>query len=98
VYLSYLSHARCISLDLVVVLDFIILIIFSNEYIHEALGYGLNDRGSRARFPVGAGKFSLHHRVQNGSGSHPACYPMDTRGCLPGSKAAGARSWPLNSI
>jgi hypothetical protein len=28
-----------------------------------ALGYGLNDRGSRVRFPVGAGNFSLHHRV-----------------------------------
>jgi hypothetical protein len=33
------------------------------------LGYGLGDRGSRVRFPVGAGKFSLRHRVQNGSGS-----------------------------
>jgi hypothetical protein len=33
-----------------------------------ALGYGLDDRGSRVRFPAGAGNFSLHHRVQNGSG------------------------------
>jgi hypothetical protein len=42
-----------------------------------ALGYGLDDRGSRVRFPAGAGNFSLHHRcVQNGSGAHPACYPM----------------------
>jgi hypothetical protein len=32
--------------------------------------------GSRVRFPVGAGNFSLHHRVQNGSGAHPASYPM----------------------
>jgi hypothetical protein len=31
-----------------------------------ALDYGLDDRGSRVRFPVGAGNFSLHHRVQNG--------------------------------
>jgi hypothetical protein len=30
------------------------------------------------RFPAGAGNFSLHHRVQNGSGAHPASYPMDT--------------------
>jgi hypothetical protein len=30
-------------------------------------GYGLDDRGSRVRFPAGAGNFSLHHRVQNGS-------------------------------
>jgi hypothetical protein len=28
----------------------------------------LDDRGSRVRFPTGAGNFSLHHRVQNGSG------------------------------
>jgi hypothetical protein len=45
-----------------------------------ALGYGLDDRGSRVRFTAGAGNFSLHHRVQNGSGAHPASYPMGTRG------------------
>jgi hypothetical protein len=33
-----------------------------------ALGYGLDDWGSRVRFPVEAGNFSLHHRVQDGSG------------------------------
>jgi hypothetical protein len=44
-----------------------------------ALGYGLDDRGSRVRFPAWAGNFFLHHRVQNGSGAHPASYPMDTR-------------------
>jgi hypothetical protein len=32
------------------------------------LGYGLDERGSRVRFPAGAGNFSLHHRVQNGPG------------------------------
>jgi hypothetical protein len=37
-----------------------------------ALGYGLDDRGSRVRFPAVAGNFSLHRRVQNGSGAHPA--------------------------
>jgi hypothetical protein len=42
------------------------------------------------RFPASAGNFSLHHRVQNGSGAHPASYPMGTRGSFPGSKAAGA--------
>jgi hypothetical protein len=36
-----------------------------------ALGYGMDDRGSRVRFPARAGNFSLHHRVQNGSGAHP---------------------------
>jgi hypothetical protein len=55
-----------------------------------ALGYGLDDRGSRVRFPAGAGNFSLHHRVQNGSGAHPDSYPMGTRGSFPGGKAAGA--------
>jgi hypothetical protein len=52
--------------------------------------YGLNNRGSRLRFPEGAGNFSLHHRVQNGSGAHSASYPMDTRGSFLGDKAAGA--------
>jgi hypothetical protein len=55
-----------------------------------ALGYGLDDRGSRVPFPVGTCNFSLHHRIQNGSGAHPASYPMGTRGSFPGSKAAGA--------
>jgi hypothetical protein len=53
--------------------------------------YGLDDRGSRVRFSVGAGNFSVHHCVQNGSGAHPASSPMGTRGSFPGGKAAG--SW-----
>jgi hypothetical protein len=55
-----------------------------------ALCYGLDDQGSRVRFPAGAGNFSLHHRVQNGSGAHPASYPIGTGGIFPGGKAAGA--------
>jgi hypothetical protein len=55
-----------------------------------ALGYGLDDRGFRFRFPAGAGNFSLHHRVQNSSEAHPASYPMGSRGSFPASKAAGA--------
>jgi hypothetical protein len=54
------------------------------------LGYGLNDRGTRIRFPEGAGNFSLHHRVQNGSGAHLASYPMGTRGSFPRGKADSA--------
>jgi hypothetical protein len=54
-----------------------------------ALGYGLDDRGSRVRLPAGAGNFSLHHRVQNCSGAHPASYPRGTRSSFPGGKAAG---------
>jgi hypothetical protein len=48
------------------------------------MGYGLDDR-----FPAEAENFSLHHGVQNGSGTHPASYPMGTRGFLPCGKAAG---------
>jgi hypothetical protein len=55
-----------------------------------ALGYGLDDQGSRVRFPAEDGNFSLHNRVQNGSGAHPASYPVGTRGPFPGGKAAGS--------
>jgi hypothetical protein len=54
-----------------------------------ALGYGLDDRGSRVRFPAGAWNFSLHHRVHNGSGAHPASYSVGTRGSFPGVKCPG---------
>jgi hypothetical protein len=49
-----------------------------------------DDRGSRVRFPAGAENFSLHHRVQNGSGAHAAPYPMGTRGSFPGGKVVGS--------
>jgi hypothetical protein len=68
----------------------IVTISFSNKSCTIALGYGLDDRGYSLRFPAGAGNFSVHHRVQNGSGAHAASYPMDTRGSFPGGKAAGA--------
>jgi hypothetical protein len=55
-----------------------------------ALGYALDDRDSRIIFPAEAGNFSLHHRVQNGSGALPASYPMGTRGSFPGGKTAEA--------
>jgi hypothetical protein len=44
---------------------------------------------TRVRFPAGAGNFSLHYRIQSGSGAHPTSYPMGTRGSFPGSKVAG---------
>jgi hypothetical protein len=37
-----------------------------------------------------SGNLSLHHRVQTGSGAHPASFPMSTRGSFPVGKAAGA--------
>jgi hypothetical protein len=61
----------------------------SDSSVSIALGYGLDDRGSRVRFPAGAGNFSLHHRVQNDSGARPASYPIGTRGSFPGGKTAG---------
>jgi hypothetical protein len=56
--------------------------------VRIALGYWLDDRGSRVRFPAGAGDFSLHHSVQNGSGAHPA-HPMGTPCSFLVGKAAG---------
>jgi hypothetical protein len=56
----------------------------------DSAGLRVDDRGSRVRFPAGAGCYSLHHCVQNGSGAHPASYPMGTRGSFLEGKAAGA--------
>jgi hypothetical protein len=54
------------------------------------LGYRMDDWVSGVQFLAGAGNFSLHHRVQNGSGAHPTSYPMGTRGSFCGGNAAGA--------
>jgi hypothetical protein len=51
-----------------------------------ATGYGLDDRMIGVRFPAGARNFSLHHRVQTGSGAHAAPSPMGTGGCSPGAR------------
>jgi hypothetical protein len=63
-----------------------------NSSVGIKLGYGLVDWGSRIRFPAGAGNFSLHHCVQNGSGAYPASYPVGTRGSFAGGKAVGPGS------
>jgi hypothetical protein len=55
-----------------------------------ALGYGLDNWGSRVQFPPGAGNFSLRHCVQNGSGAHPASYSVGTGGSFHGDKVARA--------
>jgi hypothetical protein len=68
---------------------YIIIIKSRDSSVGIALGYRLDGRGSRVRFPARAGNFSLHYRVQTGSGAHPASYPMGTRGSFPGGKAAG---------
>jgi hypothetical protein len=59
---------------------------------------GLRAGWSRVRVLAGAGDFSVRRLVQNGSGAHPASYPVGTRSSFPGGKAAGAGSWPLTSI
>jgi len=41
--------------------------------------------------------FSLGHRIQAGSGTHPA-YQMGIWNSSLGSKAAGTSYWPLTSI
>jgi hypothetical protein len=73
--------------------NLLILNVYNNNRdssVGIALGYGLDGQGSRVRFPAGAENFSLHRRVQNGSGAHPASYPRGARVSFPGSKAAGA--------
>jgi hypothetical protein len=68
----------------------VILLESRDSSVGIALGYRLDDRGSRVRFPAGIGNFSLHHRVQNGSEAHPASYPM-----VPGTLSLGLkRLWP----
>jgi hypothetical protein len=62
---------------------------------HMKVGYGLDDRGFESRQGL---EVSLHHRVQAGSGAHPASYPAGTRGSSSGGKAAEAWSWPFTSI
>jgi hypothetical protein len=83
--------AYCVSLCYHVVF----LEVLSDAESHDgsvgiALGYGLDSRGSRVRFPAGAGNFSLQHRVQKDSGAQSASYPMGTGGSFPGGEAAGA--------
>jgi hypothetical protein len=82
---------KCLGVDRRIILEWILGKWKSRDSsVGVALGYGLDDRSSRVRFPAGAGNFSLHHCIQNGSGAHPASYPMGTRDSYPGIKAAGA--------
>jgi hypothetical protein len=47
-------------------------------------------RGSGVRFPARAGNFSLLHRVQTGSETHPVSSPMGTGDSFPAATASGA--------
>jgi hypothetical protein len=66
---------------------FFVITTVINGIQNSQLRYGLEDRGSRVRFREGAGNVSLHYRVQNGSGAHPASYPMGTGVLSLGGKA-----------
>jgi hypothetical protein len=95
--LNFVFGLENVSFQFIIIIIIIIIIIVillwsRDSSVSIALGYGLDDRGSRVRFPAGAGNLSLHHRVQNGSGAHPASYPTGNRGSIPGGKAAGACS------
>jgi hypothetical protein len=59
---------------------------YIKEYIFNVF-YGLDDQGSRVRFRARDRNFYLHHRVQTGSGAHPA-YLKCTGGSFNGGKIA----------
>jgi hypothetical protein len=63
--------------------------------IAQCYSAGLRAGWSGVRVPGGVGISSPHHRVQTGSGAHPASYTMGTRSSFPGGKAAGA--WKLTT-
>jgi hypothetical protein len=85
-----IRHEFIIIIIIIVVVVVVVVVLSGDSSVSIALGYRLDDRCSRVRFPAGAGNFSLHHRcVQNSSGAHPASYPMGTRGSFPGVKRPG---------
>jgi hypothetical protein len=91
---SFRATTRCDSTErLLFIFGFKMLVIQNaksrDSSVGIALGYGMDDRGCRVRFPAGAGNLSLQHRVQNGSGAHPASYPMGTRTLSLGVKRQG---------
>jgi hypothetical protein len=63
--------------------DLVILILFVG--IAQWYSAGLRAGWSVIRVLAESGNFSLHHRVQTGSGAHSASYQRGTRGSFPGS-------------
>jgi hypothetical protein len=63
---------------------------FISECTIAIAGLWAGRLGFYGSIPGGAGNFSLYYCIQNGSGTHPAFYPMGTRGSFSGGKAAGA--------
>jgi hypothetical protein len=66
-----------------IILDLRYLTLRRDRSVGIALGYRLDDRGSRVQFPAEAGNFSLYHRVQNGSGALPGSSPIGYQGLFP---------------
>jgi hypothetical protein len=88
---SFCSKVTNKHMDSAALLSFLLYHVNSHDSsVGIALGYGLDDRGSRVRFPAGAENFSLHYHVQNGSGAHPTSYAMSTMDSFPGGKVTGA--------
>jgi hypothetical protein len=81
----YLSVCVCKNICVCAEFTYVYIYIYvsHDNSVGIALGYGLDDRSPWVRFPAGTGTFSLHRRVQNGSGAHAASYPMSTRGSFP---------------
>jgi hypothetical protein len=88
---SILSSNLCLGLRSAILMEI-------KVRIAEWCSAGLRTGWSGVRVSTEVGNFSLHYRVQTGSGTLPASYPMDARFSFPGDKAAGAWSWLLNSI
>jgi hypothetical protein len=59
------------------------------EHINPTFHIRVCINGDGVPVPVGARNFSPHHRVQTGSGTHPASYPMGIRGSFFGMKRPG---------
>jgi hypothetical protein len=56
--------------------------------IGQCYSAGLRARWSGVWVPAGAGNFSLRHRIQTGSGTHPASNSVGTRDSFPGGKSS----------
>jgi hypothetical protein len=54
------------------------IVLSRDSSVGVATGFELGYRMIGVRFPVGAGDFSLQHRVRTGSGAHPAFCRMAT--------------------
>jgi hypothetical protein len=63
-----------------------------------SIGIGLWAGWSVVRVLEGARNSSLHHCIKTGSGTHPASYPMDTRGSFFVGKASGEWIFPQVTV